>query len=295
MSNAIIIGVDIGGSHITAGAIDIENQYLLRHSLKRNFVDANAGVSEIIDVWGSTISAVMQTLGFKTKIGIAMPGPFEYSSGISKMRNQNKFDALYGLNVGNLLADQLKICPSSIQFLNDATCFLRGEHFCGAAVNYQSVVGVTLGTGLGTCYLKEGKVEDANRWCFPFYDSIAEEYLSTRWFMKRHEELSGLQLNDVQDLANLHTPEALKVFTEFGQNLGVFLAQFSQAHEAELIVLGGNIAKAEKLFLPDTIKVLSDCYKAVPVINSYLGEEASLIGAASCWQAQLALAINDTN
>jgi glucokinase len=292
MSNAIVIGVDIGGSHITAGAIDIESQCLLKHTLKRNFVNANAGASEIIDLWSGTISAVMQTLGFNARIGIAMPGPFEYSSGISKMRNQNKFDALYGLNVGRLLADQLRISPNAIQFLNDATCFLRGEHFCGAAVNYQSVVGVTLGTGLGTSYLKEGRVEDADRWCSPFFDSIAEEYLSTRWFIKRYEELSGIQLNDVQEMANLHTKETLKVFTEFGQNLGLFLAQFCKSQDAELVVLGGNIANAEKLFLPETINFLSDNYKAVPIIKSHLGEEASLIGAASCWQAQIEFAVN---
>ena len=52
-----------------------------------------------------------------------MPGPFDYEEGISYIAGNDKYEAFYGLNVKNMLADELKIKPSNILMKNDASCF----------------------------------------------------------------------------------------------------------------------------------------------------------------------------
>ena len=67
--------------------------------------------------------------------------------------------------------------------MNDASCFLKGEVFGGAAKGYNHVIGITLGTGLGSATFKNGVVYDGDLYYTPFKESTAEDYLSTRWFI----------------------------------------------------------------------------------------------------------------
>jgi len=65
---------------------------------------------------------------------------------------------MYGLNVKELLAKALKTNPSQILLMNDAACFLLREVFGVSAKKYHSVLGLTLGTDLGTSVFKDHNV-----------------------------------------------------------------------------------------------------------------------------------------
>ena len=67
------------------------------------------------------------------KIGIAMPGPFDYENGICYIKGLDKYESLFNLNVKEMLAQQLNIERSDIYMMNDASCFLKGEVFGGVA------------------------------------------------------------------------------------------------------------------------------------------------------------------
>jgi glucokinase len=225
--------------------------------------------------------------GKLSQIGIAMPGPFDYENGIALMRNQGKYDALYGVNVRALVAEQLQLAETDIRLLNDAACFLQGEVVGGAAKGCNRAIGMTLGTGLGTARYKEGMAEDADLWKIPFQAGIAEEYLSSRWFVKRYEELTGSQVPHVKaivDRAPLEPAPVEALFREFGQNLALFLVPFVQEAQPEVIVLGGNISKAYTLFEAALKQGLVQQNCLLPTRVAELGEEAALIGAASLWQ-----------
>ncbi|MDB5015066.1 MAG: hypothetical protein JWQ25_3268 [Daejeonella sp.] len=51
----------------------------------------------------------------------------------------------------------------------------------------------------------------------------------------------------------------------------------------EVVVLGGNIAKAYNLFIPNTLGVLEKKSIDIPILKAILGEDAAIIGAASLW------------
>jgi glucokinase len=287
MESQVVLGVDIGGSHITATLVDLEPGMPIKSSEVREAVNAKGGSNEIISLWANVIKRAFANQNINIgKIGIAMPGPFDYNAGIAWMKNQDKYDSLYGLNIKNLLADSLQISPNSIRFLNDAESFLKGEAFSGAAKGATKAIGLTLGTGLGSARYNKGSVEDADLWHSPFLDGIAEDYLSTRWFVSRYLEIAGKTVSGVKELSVLASDEsrALEVFAEFGFHLALFLNETIRKDEPEVIVLGGNIAHAIPLFSDELNRQLHKLSNHIPPIKkAALGEEASLIGAASCW------------
>ncbi|HYH14338.1 MAG TPA: ROK family protein [Flavisolibacter sp.] len=284
MCNSIVAGVDIGGSHITVALIDMEKGEVLKHTWKRSEVNAQSSASTIIDNWSKAIEeSVAAHNSLPCRLGIAMPGPFNYEEGISLMQNQNKFDALYGLNVKQLLLDNLQVQIEQITMTNDAACYLKGEVYSGAAKGCNRALGITLGTGLGSARSINRVVEDANLWCSPFKEGIAEDYLSSRWFVNRYAELTGIVVKDVKTLVDktATNPIAQQIVDEFGQNLGTFLLPYVVNDAVETVVLGGNIANAYPLFSQALKKVLLENGCTVEIKQTLLGENAILVGAAS--------------
>jgi glucokinase len=282
----LILGIDIGGSHITVGFVDLNTREILQESYFRAFVDSWGPAEKIIEAWSSVIEKAFETVNIiEKKIGIAMPGPFDYKAGISYIKGNKKYDSLYGLNVKQLLAQKLNISPANILMFNDAECFLKGEAFAGAAANYKKAIGLTLGTGLGTAVYDHGITADAALWNSPMFDGIAEDYLSTRWFLKKYFEITGINIADVKTLNEISGTSGLAraVFKNFADNLAIFLQEFIEKENPEGVVIGGNITKASQRFMPRLIAHLEKKHIHIPVEISKLGEFAALLGAASYW------------
>ena len=187
-----------------------------------------------------------------------------------------------------MLAQSLGVAPFKIRMMNDAGCFLQGEVYAGSATGFNHVIGLTLGTGLGTARYHQGIGEDANLWCMPFKESIAEDYISTRWFVKRYLELSGLPIKDVKALADIYETDkfAQLIFKEFGQNLALFLKEFIQKDNPEVVIIGGNIANAYHLFSNEIISYFEQQNIQTSIYLSKLNEVAALLGAANLWPNQ---------
>lgn len=282
----IALGIDIGGSHITAAMVDLESRRIIAGTTSRTAVNANLNAEDILNTWCEMIRAVHnQSDRAAAYIGIAMPGPFDYEAGISLIKDQPKFQNLYQVNIKNELAERLNMEPEHIRFINDAASFLQGEVFGGAAKHKQKVIGLTLGTGLGASFCAEGVAVDAALWDSVFKNGIAEDYLSTRWFISRYEALSGTTVSGVKELTNMAVDEELKrqIFAEFGKHLGEFLIPHLEQEQPDAIVLGGNIANAHSFFMPALLEQLNAASRPAVIKIAELKEDAALIGAASCW------------
>jgi len=290
---SIIAGIDIGGTHITAALVDINRKVILRDSVKRRAVNSKDTAENIINAWSQVIKACYNTYQIQpAKLGMAMPGPFDYKQGIALMKNQDKFDQLFGINVKDRLARLLKINSEDISIANDAACFLQGEIFHGAANDKDRVMGLTLGTGLGAARAFHMTAEDADLWCYPFKDGIAEDYLSSRWFVKRFFEYSGRTLENVKELVQLNDSDGYvqAIFKEFGNNLATFIIPFMAAENRNVLILGGSIANEFDLFIGELQKLLTSENIQLQVRRSMLGESAAMMGAASfCLQEHKSL------
>ena len=274
------LGVDIGGSHITAAEVFPENQEINTESKVRMRVDSQGIAESILNTWTAAISTLLTDSDHsKFRIGIAMPGPFDYVNGISKIRDLHKYDALYGLDIRKELSERLAVRPENIIFRNDAEAFLQGELVFNGIQSSRNVIGVTLGTGLGSAKSIKGEVKDVSRAFQKWGEGIAEDYISTRWFLKRYEELAGAKISNVEALVREGTEELKdKIFAEFADNLGRFLNQFAQEEDADFIVIGGNIAKTRAQFIACTKNKITK--PGVQVLQTTLWEDAALIGAA---------------
>ncbi len=284
MKAGLIGGVDIGGSHITVALIDLKGRKVIDNTWKRSNIDSNGNSDAILDSWAAIIKESFKAGNIKpSKIGIAMPGPFDYTNGISYIRNQNKYDSLYGINIKEKLSQRLDISADSILIVNDAVCFLQGEIFSGTAKGFTRIIALTLGTGLGSARCLNGETEDADLWRTEYKDGIAEDYFSTRWFLKKYKEISDEEVKDVKELMHKIDQNFLirQMFDEFGNNLADFLVPFIKKEQLQMIILGGNISLAFKYFYKSFEKTLADRHAKIEICVSGLGENAALIGAAS--------------
>ena len=282
---SVVLGVDIGGSHITVALVDLHKRSVVTGSGKRKLVNARGSASQILDTWCEVINTVFTGMPAESRrLGIAMPGPFNYKEGISLIEDQDKFRSLYKMNIKLLLAERLGMAAESIRFVNDAASFLQGEVFCGAARHYHRVLGFTLGTGLGSAIYKEGVATDADLWKTTFRNVIAEDYLSTRWFSGRYEELNGESISGVKEILEENDQAIIKqLFLEFSENLGAFLLPQLSHFNTEAVVFGGNISNAHAHFLPTLEQFFKKRQLNIVLKKAQLNEDASLLGAASCW------------
>lgn len=286
MLKSLVMGVDIGGSHITAAVVDLKKRKVLKETLIRRSVDSQSDVVSIISAWSSAISqSSLSAESAIEEIGIGMPGPFDYEDGVCYIKDQQKYDSLHGLNVKTLLSESLGILPMKIRLMNDASCFLQGEAFGGAGLGFSAISGLTLGTGLGSSFYCDGLAVDAGLWNSAFKDGIAEDYLSTRWFLKKYKMLTGENVQDVKTLSLLaeEQKQAAEVFSEFGSNLGDFLNFVISEQRPDAVILGGNIAQSFRLFEKSLKSRIYQENNTIRILRGALGEEAAIVGAGSLW------------
>ncbi|MEB2776272.1 ROK family protein [Algoriphagus sp. D3-2-R+10] len=275
-----LIGVDIGGSHISAAKVILGDRVASFDCFQEADVDTFGSKEAIISAWTEVVrKAAGESINYQ--VGIAMPGPYDYDNGISLIKEQGKMASLYQLSVKNLLAESLGIPASQIAFTNDAEAFLSGESYAGAGRDFQNSIGITLGTGLGSAIKIHDVVKDAKLWTAPFRDGIAEDYLGTAWFKKYAFEKFGLEISGVKDLLSpdFDLDATKNIFETFGRALGEFLFPYLIRLHSEGVVLGGKISLASENYLPSTQSYLETMGYPVSFTISELGERAALIGA----------------
>ncbi len=295
MDKNLAIGTDIGGSHIVCAAINLQTGKILRNTLTSRAVDNHALAGTIISVWAKALAEVISKVSIEKirGIGFAMPGPFDYVNGISRMQMQGvaKYENLYGLNIADAIKNSLEL-PNGfiIRFINDASAFAIGEAWTGSAANFNRSVSVTFGTGFGSAFINnkipivEGS-EVPKLGCvyhLPYKEGIVDDYFSTRWFVGKYKSLTGKEINGVKELAKLASKDkiARSLFIEFGHDVAVFLVPWLKKFKAEILVIGGNISFAYNLFGDVFESVLKKENCTCKVAISKLKEKSSLIGSA---------------
>lgn len=277
-----ILAVDIGGSHITASIVHSSENVPLQNSVRRRSIDSHASANGIIAVWLELLTEVMKKATSPcSTMAISMPGPFDYKGGISLIKGMNKYEALYGLDLKHIFAEGLGLSEDRIIFVNDAEAFLRGEVSCLSIKEKQFIMGMTIGTGLGSARHCENIVTDLNLGSAPFLDGISEDYISTRGLLNYYQKIGGSKAHDVFSLTQLVDTDgaARKTLIQLGIWLADFLKIYLPVIGADHVILGGNISKAHAHFLPMTLSLLRDFTFQVSLAK--LGEQAPMIGAAT--------------
>jgi len=291
---SIAIGVDVGGSHVSCAACNIEEKKYLSETFSESDLDNQGSAEEIVDVWSKTIQSTIDKVGFEnvSGIGFAMPGPFDYANGIAMFKGNNKkYENIFGLNVPDALRKKMNLpVDFPIRFINDATAFAIGEDWIGKANGSKRSMAITLGTGFGSAFLCDrlpvvsgDEVPDMGCvWYLPFQEGNADDFFSTRGFLNRYSEITGTQLKGVKEMARLAETDstAKSLFEDFGTQLGIFLCPWMVKFGVEVLVIGGNISYAFPLFGESLNGYLKSQGADIRVAVSELRETAAMIGSA---------------
>lgn len=295
MNTSHAIGLDIGGTHITAAVINKTEMKVLDFSLCKESFDSNRPVHEVMNIWKKVISTSIENSKINdiTGIAICMPGPFDYKTGICWIKDQSKYEHFYGLNIRELLLETLDF-PSDfpVLFENDAVCFGKGEVFKQQENLSKKVMAVTLGTGLGACFIDKGTSissgnsvpTDGEIYNLPYRDGIAEDYVSVRGLLSHYKSLSNKDLNNGLELYNLAKngdKQAILVFERMGEDLAEVVIPWIKKFAADHIIIGGKIANASDLFLFSFDKVIQESGLKIEISISNDNEIAALLGAVS--------------
>lgn len=296
--NKCVIALDVGGTSLKWTLIDLNNggSSIPRDCFHKISVDSEASAEVIIRTFIETIKMAFQktrALEFKVVgIGISMPGPFDYEKNISLMRH--KFRGIYGIDLKHKLIQLLQLREEfPIQFELDSEAFLIGEAWRGAARGYNRIIGLTLGTGIGSSFMINGRVvkecpgvpPNGAIWCLPYKGGIVEDKISQRGILKRYQGLGGncseiLGVKEVSCLASKGDRISLQVFKEFGLVLGKILKPIVSQFRAQCLVLGGQISKSFSLFVDPFKKELQSIPDLKEVTFSGLLDLSALYGVA---------------
>ncbi|WP_245557526.1 ROK family protein [Deinococcus peraridilitoris] len=272
---------------MTAALVDPGAREVRRDSRTVLHVAHDSPASLLTDGWARVaLLACANEVGRVAGVGVAMPSPFEYARGVA--RHRHKFAALYGVNVRESLRDAWAGTPladTSPVFGNDADLFALGEAWAGAARGRTRVLGVTLGTGLGSGFVVAGRVvtsgegvpPEGELWNTPYAGALAEDSVSTRALVDAYTRSGGPQLNpaDLAARARQGDVGARQVWQQFGEHLAAVLTPVVQDFKPDVVVVGGNLTQAWTLFSAP-LKLLG-----VPCEASRLLDEAALLGAAA--------------
>ncbi|MEN8138918.1 MAG: ROK family protein [Bacteroidota bacterium] len=247
MNSNTIIGVDLGGTKIHSGLI-VGGDVLEESKVP---TPQNATQEEVLE---AIVTAINNVLNDEVEgIGIGLPGVMDLEEGV--IINTVNIPSLNGLKITEYLTSVFEV-PVFIN--NDANCFVIGEKYFGHGKEYSDIVAMTLGTGLGGAVvvnnrLYSGKNVAAGEICAIKYKEHDLEHYCSSQFFKKEYNTTGL---DLYNKAKEGDAEALRIFKEYGNNLGEAIYTLILVYDPQLIVIGGSIAGGNEFFVDGIHEVL---------------------------------------
>ncbi len=214
---------------------------------------------------------------------VATPGPFDYERGVCLIRGLGKLEWLYEVDLRVELGAMVR---AAIGFLNDAHAFALGEWWAGAARGHERILGITLGSGVGSAFLERGRLVDSGPSVPPagelyrasFRGVPVEETVSRRALLARHADAGGDPRADVEEIAARARGAEERAREEIGRyasDLAEILAQWVAAFSPTCVVVGGGIALAWDLISPPLEGLLHAAVRPAGRVD-----DAALLGAA---------------
>ncbi len=277
---ARVIALDVGGTSVKSGVVEAGGAVIGRPRLTP--LDSLGPADVIVDAFVQSVTRWLPDARGAAFRGVAFgfPSPFDYAAGTCLIRNLGKFEALYGLNIADAVSSRIGDDLGAIVFRNDAEAAIVGEALYGAGRPYTRLVGVTLGTGLGSAFVIDGcpAAIPEEEWLYrrPYRGARADDWFSRRGLEARLVAMGAPP--DVRAAAEAARAGDLRLrglFADVGAELAEFLAPFVESFGAEVVIVMGRIAGAFDLFGPALANGLS-----VAALLAERPDEAALLGAA---------------
>ncbi len=240
-SNETTIGVDLGGTKVAIGRVR-EGRLL---QLVKHSVPALEDKDTVLTVVMDAITEVMTPE--VVAIGCGVPSVVDVVEGI--VREVGNIPSWKAVPLKAELEQRFTI-PAVID--NDANAFALGEFVFGAGRGRRHLVGMTLGTGLGTGVIMDGRLlHGANCGVGELGKTSHKGMRLEDWCAGPYfQRVWGAGAEEIHRRARAGDPEALQIFESYGDELATAITRALYVYDPEIIVLGGSISTAFDLFAP---------------------------------------------
>lgn len=307
------IGIDLGGTAIKAGLVDEQHTILAECCVP---TEVYQGTAQIIE----KLSGIVERLVKKANVfpervagvGIGSPGAIDQQNGVVLFSNNFSWE---NVPLIQLMSEKI---PYRCYVANDAQCAALGETVCGAARGCRHVVMLTLGTGVGSGIIVDGKVFDGGggggivghnavvvggerctcgrAGCLESYASATALIRETKRVYQQGtshilqqlcEELQSITGKTPFEAAARGDADCQKIITEYIAVLGNGIANLVDIFRPQKVLLGGGISnQGASLYEPLNACVRKNCFAGeklyIPTVEpAMLGTKAGIVGAAA--------------
>ena len=307
------IGIDVGGTNVKIALVNDEGKILYSNSVPTR---AEMGYEYTVNNIKQAIYDLLKETKLEPKdiqgMGFGFPGQVDYKAGI--VRNAPNIPGWVEIPIAKIFEDEFHI-PTRVD--NDVRCAALGELNYGAGKGCENLICITVGTGIGSGLVVNGKlVRGASNaageighiklqmnggpicgcgdtGCLEAFASgpaivaLAEDYIKGGKSTKYRELANGAPITPyiVCEAAKAGDPVAQRIFTIVGEYIGIGLASVVNLLNPEKIFIGGGVADAgEYLFNPltETLKkrAMKIAGETVEIVHAELGNTAGVIGAS---------------
>ncbi len=309
-----LLGVDIGGTSIKTGVVDGDGKILCQSAIKTENVTASLQIKKVAEQIKTLLKTNGLTLNEIKAIGVGCPGAIDGGRGIVKYSSNLKWQ---DFELKKTLEELLK---KPVRVANDADCATLGEVVFGCAKDYDTVVMLTLGTGVGGGIVVNKKLYEGpngmaselghivlkknglpcgcgRSGCLEQYASASALIRQTQLAMQKNpasimwkhvkNDLSKVDGKTAFICEKLGDKSAKRVVSKYIEYLSEGILDYCNIFRPDAIILGGGIAN-EGNNLTDRVTAYLEKYeygyKRTPkskVLNASLKNGAGIIGSAS--------------
>jgi glucokinase len=292
-----LVGIDLGGTAIKAGACDENGTILDRRSIATGLED---GALAVLD----RMAQLARDLGATSCVGVGAPGLIDLEAG--RVLSSPNLKVLEGVGLRDEIARRLGFTSAHVKLGNDANCAALGEYWIGAGRGERDMLMVTLGTGVGGGLVLDGRmyagpggmagelghvcIEPKGPKCGCGRSGCVEMFASATAAQRRALSL-GLPRENPGDVVRLSSlareragPERDLLF-DIGRDLGHGLAAAVSLLDLRCFVIGGGFGAATDVLTPGiragiNERSYGERLASLRILPASLGGDAGWIGSA---------------
>ncbi len=313
-----LIGIDVGGMSIKGGIVDSDSgNILVQHAIPTTakYTKEYSISKDIAKVIDYILNKANMKIDDIVGIGIGQPGSIDSERGVIRYSNNI---ALENVPVVDELHKKYNL---PIYISNDANCAALGEYVFGAGRGYKDIVFITLGTGVGSGIIIDGKLFEGragagaeaghmvivvdgekcncgSRGCWETYASATALIRQTKAAMELPENKDSLMHQIAAEEGKVSGKTAFvaakkgdkggqAVVDQYIKYIGVGLLNMANIFRPDAILIGGGISK-EKDYLTAPLQKMMDTESyggkfnpRVVVKTASLQNDAGILGAAA--------------
>ena len=320
MDRQYVVGVDVGGQTSKLGVVNARGEVLAQSVIRTDTFgeDADAYLKALAEAVRACVAESGKQLEEIRGVGVGAPNGNYYTGQMAYAPNV-KWASKCVVEFSSGLSGYLGGIPVSLT--NDANAAAVGEMTYGVARGMKDFIMITLGTGVGSGIVIDGKVvygHDGNAGelghtsivryngrpcgcgktgCLEAYCSAIGVARTAREWLESSNEASllrgveNISSKDIYDAAKEGDALALRVFDYTGRILGHSFADFVAFSAPEAIVLFGGLARAKEFLYGPMCEameenLLKNWKGKIKIMFSQLKEsDAAILGASAlAWE-----------